>query len=474
MSLEENNIDFIQMVENSLSAILIMHNKEVIYANPISYELLGYEPNEILVLDRFLHPDYHSFCRKRLGHIYTYRKPVALMEQKMVKKDGAIIDVEVKASPYIFNGKVLAQVHFQDITSRKLYEQKLKNSEEKYRIISKNVTDVISEQSTKGEWLYLSPSSKEILGYDPDELLGKSPFEFIHPDDKRQAKDTFCSIVQSQTTKTIRFRFMKKSGDYIWLESRGKVLCRRDCKTVITDSRDVSEQMEAEKRLRQSEKLAIIGELSAGVVHEIRNPLTSIKGFLQLMQAGTINTTDYIQILTTEVERIEQISNDLLAFAKPSDELKPQNLVQIMHDVIFLMRGQAERKHVDIDWTPSSDSTLTILGDASQLKQVLINIVKNGIEASKDGGKLKITASKTNGHAVIEITDNGEGIPADKLAKIGQSFFTTKEKGTGLGLMVSYKIVKNHHGKITIDSKEGEGTTFRLHFPLFLKKVKEV
>lgn len=458
------------MVENLLSGVMILDKREIVYANTYCYKLLEYNEDDPIKLDEILHPDYYQICKERLNRVYKNQETVELMEQRFIKKCGSIISVELFATPYIVDDRILAQVHFRDISESKQYKEELEHSKHKYRMISENISDIVSEVSLDGTILYISPSIKELIGYDAKHIINEPLLNFIHEDDHSTVLLLKEQLLKGEKQVTIRYRVRKIYGEYVWVESRGKLMHHPKKVTVIIDTRNITQRLKTEKLLRQSEKLAVIGELSAGVVHEIKNPLTSIKGFLQLMEAGTIKTEDYISILNIEIERIEQIASDLLGFAKPSEELKPEYLDVVLDEVIFLLNAQANKKNILIEWEKPSKE-ITVLGEKNQLKQVFINLVKNAVEASDFNTKISVAMEQREKEVIVRITDQGHGIPEETLSKIGESFFTTKEKGTGLGLMVTHKIIENHKGTIDIESEVGKGSTFTVTLPVFIVNV---
>ncbi|CAG5086346.1 Sporulation kinase A [Thermobacillus xylanilyticus] len=223
------------------------------------------------------------------------------------------------------------------------------------------------------------------------------------------------------------------------------------------------------EHMLQSEKLAAAGQLAAGIAHEIRNPLTSLKGFLQLLKSGSSSAAKrdaYLTIMLEELGRIEQILGELLVLSRPSSvQYAKTRIAQLIRHVVLLLQPQAVMRGVEIAVRPISE-TAYIYCDENQIKQVLINIVKNGIEAMENGGTLSIEAAADQETAAIRIADQGIGIPPDKLDRLGSPFFTTKENGTGLGLTVCYRIIRNHGGRIEVESRQGEGTTFTLYLPV--------
>lgn len=228
---------------------------------------------------------------------------------------------------------------------------------------------------------------------------------------------------------------------------------------------DLSGQKAIEEKLMQSEKLSVIGKLSAGILHEIKNPLTSIKGFLQLMQKEPVINRNYIDIILGEVNQIEKIAGELLHFSKPKPQsFELQDLTVIAREAMFLFETLALKNQITLD-LQSGNSEHLIFGDGTQLRQVFINLIKNAIEASEDGGKVTIVLSSCHSQERVMIHNTGKEIPESLLKKLGRSFITTKENGTGLGLMVSYTIIGNHRGMVTVKSAKGKGTSFLITFP---------
>lgn len=232
--------------------------------------------------------------------------------------------------------------------------------------------------------------------------------------------------------------------------------------------RDITEFKENEKRLHHSEQLSVIGELAAGIAHEIRNPLTSLMGFLQLI--GTDQNTDkkYKRIMVSELERINLIVNELLLLAKPKEyEFEPKNLVSLLKTVVTIANTQAILYNIEIVTKfPPDMKDVMVNCEENKLKQVFLNLLRNGIEAMKAEGQIIIEMAKRGEMVVISFIDHGEGIPEEVLHNLGKRFYTTKDDGTGLGLMISMNIIREHQGDIAIQSKKDEGTRIDVSLPL--------
>lgn len=229
---------------------------------------------------------------------------------------------------------------------------------------------------------------------------------------------------------------------------------------------DMTEQRETENYLRRSQNLSVAGQLAAGVAHEIRNPLTAVKGFLQLMP--TLAEPDRaISLMLDELSRIEQIVNELLMLAKPQPiHFQREDLGRRLSEVLQLLGAQAILNNVVVD-LQVVDGVPPVECELNQLKQVFINVLKNGMEAMPSGGRIDVLLDvQRTGFVSIHIRDFGQGMTAFQLEKLGEPFFTTKERGTGLGWMISEKIIQNHRGTIDVKSQLGQGTSVTIFLPV--------
>ncbi|MCK9857877.1 ATP-binding protein [Paenibacillus sp. ATY16] len=231
-------------------------------------------------------------------------------------------------------------------------------------------------------------------------------------------------------------------------------------------ARDIAERKRTEEIMRRSEKLSVVGQLAAGVAHEVRNPLTTLRGFVQLMQKDSRLDKSYLNIMLSELDRINLIVSEFLVFAKPqADRYQEADLYAIMNDIIVLLDSEANIHNVQMI-TCLEPGVPPLRCESNQLKQVLVNVMKNGMEAMPDGGELTLElARESEENILIRIKDQGVGIPEEDLARLGEPFFTRKTEGNGLGLMISQQIIQHHKGTIRYDSKPGEGTCVEIRIP---------
>lgn len=341
-------------------------------------------------------------------------------------------------------------------------------SESKYRLIAENTSDLIMVMDKEHTLSYFSPSHEIVLGYQCSELEDVKLCRFIHSNDVDMFKSTLDRMFENGESKSIEFRLIHKNGNWIEFESRGVPVKREngEIEHIVIISRDISERKKAEEILLQSEKLSIVGELAAGVAHEIRNPLTTIKGFIQLFKRE--NGADEINdLLLSELARIETITSEMLSLGKPQAvQLHRTNLRELVENTLELLSPQAHMENIQFNLCVE-DYSFFITGEKNQLKQVFLNILKNAIEAMPEGGNIHINLQKRDeSECVLSVQDEGCGIPEELLPRLGEPFYSLKEKGTGLGLMICNKIIKQHHGSITYQSKAQKGTLVEITLPL--------
>ncbi|WP_226035264.1 ATP-binding protein [Aquibacillus saliphilus] len=236
-------------------------------------------------------------------------------------------------------------------------------------------------------------------------------------------------------------------------------------------SSNLNAHLKVNDELRQAEQLATVGQIATSITHEIRNPLTSLKGLTQLQMEKHPEDIEYYQIMTHELERINSILDDLLVIGRPKQMVfEMNNLQELIEYVGSIMDYNRVEQAVEI-FTEVEGNLPEVECNSTQIKQVLINIFKNGIEAMPAGGNLFVKVEKQKDDYIkITVTDEGDGISKENLELIGNPFHTTKSGGTGLGLMVSFKVIEEHRGEIYYDSEQEKGTTVTILLPIYQKR----
>ncbi|MGF9966814.1 ATP-binding protein [Bacillus rhizoplanae] len=350
-----------------------------------------------------------------------------------------------------------------DITHRKKIEEELIQKSSELELIFKALPDLCFLTNFDGTIVDYKAGCQTKFYVPVEQFMGKKLKDVLPSDVAQQLDEAITKIQKKNSMEIVEYSLPLHDSTYFF-EAR--------CLPLLTDKvmvmvRDITEKKKTAELLNKSDTLAAVGQLAAGVAHEVRNPLTVIKGFIQLLQTRIQHDTEYFQLMISEIERIESIIHEFLSIAKPEIcSFERKNLCFILENVVSLINTNAIMTNIHIACQTNPDF-LYIDCCENQLKQVFINILQNAIEAMPNGGEIIIAAKKMNDNeVVICISDEGIGIPEERIIKLGEPFYSTKEKGTGLGLMISYKIIESHQGRIHITSKVGIGTSVEIYLPI--------
>ncbi|WP_190284901.1 ATP-binding protein [Bacillus sp. S3] len=347
------------------------------------------------------------------------------------------------------------------------FEKKARASEESYKKLIDSLPEPVYI-TREHKVLYANHAAASLVGAaNKEEVIGKMILDYIVPEYKDRLMERFKQIKKEQSpVNTIEYKAKRIDGSTFFFEVSSLFIVYGGTEAVLSIGKDITERKEQTERLLQkSEKLALLGQMAAGIAHEIRNPLTSIKGFIQLFKANQ-QKEEYFDIVLAELDRINTIVGEFLVLAKPTAAVYVEKDVKILfQDVVTLIGTQSILNNVEIlvDFAPDLPM---ISCEENQLKQVFLNLLKNAIEAMPHGGTIYVQVEeKEAGNISIKIIDEGVGIPKERLSTLGEPFYTTKEKGTGLGLMTCFKIIESHSGVLTIHSKVNDGTTIEIILP---------
>jgi PAS domain S-box-containing protein len=425
---------------------------------------LGYKPSHIL--GNGLYEIWPFYMATNIDKYY--RRAWSGEENVMYEATFRGITYLTSLRPIFENGRVIEVIgSCVDITERKHMETELRETKELLESFINNTTDAICVLDQRFKVISVNSAYEKVFGWNQDELLNQSlP---IYPDFLKEHHKEIQDILQAGNQisglETIRIR---KDGQLIHV-SVTKTPIKNEKGEIIGFAgitRDITERKRTEELLRKSDKLSVAGQLAAGLAHEIRNPLTSLRGFLQLLQNDMKGKQHYFDIMLSELDRINFIVSEFLVIAKPEAiHYKRSDLINILQTVIALLDTQANLCNVQLLLEFESDIPEFICSEM-HLKQLFINLVKNAIEAITKDGQIKITVSMQGSEMIrVRTQDNGCGIPEERVKQLGEPFYTTKEKGTGLGLMMCFKIVEAHKGTMSIQSQLGEGTIIDVFLP---------
>lgn len=391
------------------------------------------------------------------------------VEEVLPQPDGSVKTFDTIKVP-LFNDDGSRQglvIIGRDISERKNVENLLEESRQQYRSLFEYSLDIVSMLDLNGTITNLNPQFEKITGFRRDEYIGKNLADLIPESYRQKVLEKVASVVENCSPQMFELQLMHKNGKPLIFQSTTlPIIVNEKIAGIICNSRDVTELRETEERLRRTDKLSVVGELSASVAHEIRNPLTSLKGLVQLLQMEDEKHQLYYQIMIDELNRINHIVSELLLLAKPQQiKYTEADLQMILHDVISLLKTEASLHNIQIEFEVK-DHPVMIECEPNQLKQLFINIVKNAIEASSGGDAVFITLESFDNNASIRVKDEGIGISKELLERIGEPFYSSKEKGTGLGMTVSFKIVQSHNGTIKFNSEPEKGTEVIVQLPI--------
>nr|WP_212118268.1 PAS domain-containing sensor histidine kinase [Niallia circulans] len=450
------------------------NNGMITYANDKFVELSKYSREELLGQNhRIVNSGHHSpeFFRELWN---TINKGEIWRGEILNKaKDGTLYWVDTVIVPFLNKeGSPYQYVAIRrDITEQKNVQLQL---EESVREVS-DITYALEQSSiiafTDKRGIITKVNSKfcEISGYTREELIGKT-HRIVNSGyhSKEFFRNVWQTIAQGEIWKG-EIRNKRKDGTYYWVDTTIVPFLDKNNKPYqyLAIRNDITEKKRTEEVLHRQDKLAAVGQLAAGVAHEIRNPLTSIKGYAEFLSMDETekDRQEYFDIILDEIERVNSIVEEFMLLSKPTvSVLERKPLLPIIDNVVSILDYQLRKSKIKLNRI-YEEPNLFVECDENKLKQVFLNFIKNAVEAMPNGGSIEITVKREDEDITIMIKDSGIGMSKEQIKKLGEPFFTTKKDGNGLGLMVSFKIIENLNGKVYIDSEQNKGTSFHITLP---------
>jgi hypothetical protein len=365
-----------------------------------------------------------------------------------------------------------------DITARALAEEALRRSEATSRAFLESASEGIVVTDTAGVIVIVNARTEAMFGYSRAELIGQ-PVERLIPARRRQAhvghRDTYLTAPRTRPMgQGLDLAGLRKDGAEFPVEVSLSHVGTDEGRRTIAFITDISERVAFQRAARQADKLAALGTLSAGIAHEVNNPIGIITSRVEVM---LLEADDHalpeavrgdLQVILRHARRVAGITQALLSFARQSSGARgPVSLNRIAEDIVQIAGKDMSRARVEVS-LQLDESLPPLVGDANALGQVLLNLLTNARMAMPDGGRITVETTHLPAEAAVRMTvrDSGSGIAPEVLPKIFDPFFTTKPEGTGLGLAISHGIVQDHGGTIEVRSEPGGGATFILTFPL--------
>jgi len=473
------------LVENSFDGIFVQKGKEIIFANSQLYRMLGYEPGELEGMDHWLvyHPEYHHLTRTRALARMRGEEIDQQYEVVLQRKDGSTFHGEISAKAIEVKGQSGVQVWVRDVTQRRKAEE----VQRRLATAIEQADEAIVITDSEGNINYVNPAFERITGYSKDEAVGRTPRILKSGHHNEAFYSHLWETIASGKPWKGAFINRRKDGT-IYREDATISPVKSPSGNImnyVAVKRDTTRETELQQQLIQAQKMEAVGTLAGGVAHDFNNLLQVVFGYTQmLMSRKPKDSVDWQSLskIASAAKRGAELVKGLLAFSRrtpTSPRLLSLNTV-IRETKTLLERTIPKMIRIDL---MLRDDTPMVFADPSQIEQILMNLALNARDAIDETGVLTIESgvaeldekfcqdhlgAKPGRYAVLTVSDTGHGMDQDTLSHIFEPFYTTKEvgKGTGLGLAMVYGIVKQHEGYVVCDSSPGEGTTFRVFFPV--------
>src|SRR6202790_2979375 len=479
-ALRNNEARFTELFESLQEGIYIATpDDHLLDVNPALARMLGYDSKEDLLSRTFadLLPDEAE--RRALREQVDNQPRVQGREITLTRKDGGqIVCLNTAGAVRDTAGRVI-RYHgaLMDITERRQMEHRLYQQQEFARRLVDSFPDLILVLNTSGQYTFVSQRVKEILGYDPEETMQMELGGRTHLEDRPAVLSLFGEVVAGrQTFASLEVRTRNKQGEWRRLRCHFSPFFDEAGKIdgVIISGRDVTELKRLEEQLIQDEKLAAMGQMLAGVAHELNNPLTAILGVTELLrdqETADENTKRQLELTHRQARRAARIVQNLLEFSRPAaPQKKPVEVNSLVERTLKLQEHFFRRNNVQVDFQCQTDLP-PVIGDANQLIQVFLNLISNAehaIREVRETGRIQLRIGRIGGHISLTVQDDGVGILPEALPRLFDPFYTTKRPGggTGLGLSICMSIVREHGGSIDVETLPAGGTAFTVYLPI--------
>src|SRR5712664_4241051 len=486
-ALRKNEARFTELFESLQEGIYITTpDGSIVDVNPALVRMLGYDSKEEL-LKRRVPEIFVDQAERKIVQAEVERQPMIQgREITLIRKDGtSIVCLNTAAAVRDNAGHIVRyQGAVMDITERREMERRLHQQQEFARRLVDSFPDLILVLDTSANYTFVSPRSKEILGFEPQEISAMDFGHCAHPEDMPAVQALYDDIVAGrQTFASLEARIRHKLGEWRRIRFNFSPLwdAKGENEGVVLSGRDVTDLKRLEEQLIQAEKLAAMGQMLAGVAHELNNPLTAILGVTELLREreGTDDPTKrQLELTHRQARRAARIVQNLLEFSRPaSPHKKSLDVNSLVERTLQLHEHSLRRNNIEVEFRPESGLP-GVIGDANQLIQVFLNLVTNAEQAIReirDSGRIQVRLTSNANRVRVTVQDDGIGIRPEALPRIFDPFYTTKRPGggTGLGLSICMSIIREHGGNIEAETLPAGGTAFTVSLPIAVGQPPE-
>ncbi|HET9869557.1 MAG TPA: PAS domain S-box protein [bacterium] len=467
---------FRNLIENSRDVIAVVDREgRTFYVSPSIRPVMGYGPGEWIGRDflELIHPEEREAARRGFEQLKGAPGGALSAQVRARHQDGSWRLVDVSCTNLLEDPTVGGVVfNYRDVTERHAAEEALRKSEENFRSLIEKSPDAMIVH-TEERIHYVNEALLWMLGYGtPAELVGRSPLAVVHPDDREAVLARIRRLKPFEGYNPAQERrFTRKDGDFVDVEVVSFSILFEGRPMVVAIARDLTDRKTTEQALLKYERLGAIGEMAAGLAHEIRNPLSGIQmsaEYLQKKAGLSPEGVEQIRNILDQTGRLRQLVDDTLDHSrdKSARELQLVDVMSLARTSLRLAQVQYGPNHnrFRVEWRVDWGRHFLRV-NPYRVQQVLVNLILNAFQAMAEGGVLTLGCEKEEGWLRLSVRDDGPGIPDKDLARLFEPFFTTKTSGSGLGLSVSRKIAESHGGKIRVERLKPRGTVFTLELP---------
>jgi len=475
----KNEARFTELFETLQEGIYIINPAgDILDVNPALVRMLGYDSKDELLARQVPEIFQDRAGRKSIKNEVERQPILQGREITLVRKDGtSLICLNTAAAVRDSSGTVIRyQGALMDITGSRMMERRLHQQQEFARRLIDSFPDLIFVLDSDANYTFVSPRVVDILGFEPEEVRETELGSRTHREDRGALRALYDEILAgNQSFASLEVRVQRKDGDWRRLRCHLSPLFDEMDKIdgVVISGRDVTDLKRLEEQLIQAEKLAAMGQMLAGVAHELNNPLTAILGVTELLrerQGGDDTTQRQLELTHRQARRAARIVQNLLEFSRPaSPQKKPLDVNVLVERTLQLHEHSLQRNQIEVDFQPQRDLP-AVMGDGNQLIQVLLNLVTNAEQAIREvheSGHIQIRLLHQGDQIAITVQDDGVGIPPEALPRIFDPFYTTKRPGggTGLGLSICMSIIREHGGNLDAKALPEGGSLFTVNLP---------